>query len=256
MMPRPPPFDPEIQPVVPSQALAPLEARALTLDFIRRAFTHPPAWQVEPVFADWFNPAHARLPGTARAAVLMPVVQRDNGLHLLLTRRTEHLAHHAGQISFPGGRIEAEDASAVAAALRETQEETGIAPEFAQVLGTQPSMLTTTRFIVTPVVGTLKPGFQVHANPFEVAEVFEVPLAVFSNPACYRLHRIDLPGEPPRLYFSLTWDTHFIWGVTAALMRNFHRFLLAAQDSARPSLIRHQHFHLRPHGAGGGGLPG
>jgi len=230
-MPRAPSFDPEIQPVVPSQTLAPLDARTLELDFIRQAFAHPPRWQVEPVFADLFEPAQARLHGAVRAAVLMPLVERADGVHLLLTRRAAHLTHHAGQISFPGGQIDASDAHAIAAALRETREETGIAAEFIQVLGTQPSMLTTTRFVVTPVVGTLQPGFQVHANPCEVTEVFEVPLAVLSDPACYRLHRIDLPARPSRLYFSLLWRSRFIWGVTAALLRNFHRFLLAAQQN-------------------------
>jgi len=149
-----PGFDPATQPVIPAEPLAPLSEHTLQLDFIRRAFDQALAWQVEPVFADVLDPSALDTQGFTRAAVFMPLVQRKDGLHMLFTRRTAHLAHHAGQISFPGGRIEASDADAIAAALRETHEETGIAPRFAQVLGTQPSMLTATQFFVTPVVFT------------------------------------------------------------------------------------------------------
>jgi len=222
-------FSPEAQPVIPIEPLAPLSTQALQLDFIRQAFARPSAWQVEPIFADLFDPPQLNLQGATRAAVFMPLVQREDGLSMLFTRRTDHLAHHAGQISFPGGRIETSDADAIAAALRETFEETGIAPQFARVLGAQPSMLTTTQFVVTPIVGSLQPGFQLHANRDEVAEIFEVPLCVLMHPHSYRLHRIDLPDRTQRLYFSISWRSYFIWGVTAALLRNFHRFLLAAQ---------------------------
>jgi len=228
-----PGFDPEAQAVIPMQPLAPLSAQAMCLDFIRHAFAQPCAWQVEPLFADVFDVNHVDLRGAAHAAVLMPLVQRADGLHVLFTRRTAHLSHHAGQISFPGGRIEAQDADAIAAALRETHEETGIAPQFAQVLGTQPRLLTATQFVVTPVVGVLREGFQVQANHNEVAEVFEVPLSVLTHPSNYQLHRVDLPDEGigrHRLYFSISWRSYFIWGATAALLRNFHRFLLAAQS--------------------------
>jgi len=228
----PPGFSPETQPVVPAEALAPLSAQALQLDFIRQAFNRPLIWQVEPVFAGLFDPPPKNLQGLTRAAVFMPLVQRKDGLHMLFTRRTAHLAHHAGQISFPGGRIETHDTDAVAAALRETHEEIGIPPRFVHVLGAQPSMLTTTQFIVTPIVGSLQPGFQMHANREEVAEIFEVPLCILMNPQSYRLHRMDLPARTRRLYFSISWRSYFIWGVTAALLRNFHRFLLAAQNDA------------------------
>jgi len=202
----------------------------MRLDFIRHAFTQPCVWQVEPIFADVFDAAPLDVQGATRAAVFMPLVQREEGLHVLLTRRTAHLSHHAGQISFPGGRIEAQDADVVAAALRETHEETGIAPQFVRVLGTQPSLLTATGFVVTPVVGVLCEGFQLHANRNEVAEVFEVPLSVLTHPSSYQLHRADLPDSNHRLYFSIAWRSYFIWGATAALLRNFHRFLLAAQN--------------------------
>jgi len=236
-------FDPATQPTVPVEPLAPLTAQALQLDFIRQAFAHPFAWQVEPLFADLFDPSLTELQSAARAAVFMPLVQRKDGLHVLFTRRTAHLAHHAGQISFPGGRIEAHDADAIAAALRETHEETGITPRFAQVLGTQPSLLTTSRFVVTPVVGILQPGFQIRANRDEVAEVFEVPLSVLTDSSSYQLHRTDLPERRQRMYFSIAWEAYVIWGVTAALLRNFHRFLLAAQTQqlgGEPLVCEHQ----------------
>jgi len=228
-----PEFDPQIQPVIPVAPLASLTTRALQLDFIRQAFALPAsAWQVESVLGDVFNANHGSLQGIKHAAVFMPLIVRADGLHMLFTRRTEHLSHHAGQISFPGGRIDAQDADAVAAALRETHEETGVAPQFAQVMGIQPSLLTGTQFIVTPVVGVLRAGFQIQANRDEVAEIFEVPLSVLMHPSSYRLHRVDLPDNRHRLYFSITWRSYFIWGATAALLRNFHRFLLAAQNHA------------------------
>jgi len=202
----------------------------MRLDFIRHAFTQPCFWQVEPIFADVFDASRLDTQGATRAAVFMPLVQREAGLHVLFTRRSAHLSHHAGQISFPGGCIEAQDADAVAAALRELYEETGIAPQFARVLGTQPSLLTATGFVVTPVVGVLCEGFQLHVNRNEVAEVFEVPLSVLTHPSSYQLHRADLPDSSHRLYFSIAWQSYFIWGATAALLRNFHRFLLAVQN--------------------------
>jgi len=225
-----PGFDPEAQPVVPSEPLAPLSAQTLNLNFIRQAFVQPSSWQVEPLFEDVFDAGNLNLQGIARAAVFVPLVEREAGLHVLFTRRTAHLSHHAGQISFPGGRIDAQDADATAAALRETHEEIGVAPQFARVLGTHPSLLTGTRFVVTPVVGVLRAGFQIQANQHEVAEVFEVPLSVLTHPSSYQLHRAELPGENYRFYFSISWRSYFIWGATAALLRNFHRFLLAAQE--------------------------
>lgn len=222
-------FDPQRQPLAPVPALAPLLPQALELDFIRQALQQPFDWQVEPLFLDEFDSAILALPDVARAAVLMPLVQRNDGLHVIFTRRADHLSNHAGQVSFPGGRIEPQDADAVAAALRETHEEIGIAPEFLQPIGTQPSLLTASRFIMTPVVGVLRPGYLIQPNHDEVAEVFDVPLRVLMDPASYRLHRVDFTDGAHRLYFSISWQSHFIWGATATLLRNFHRFLLAAQ---------------------------
>ncbi len=167
--------------------------------------------------------------GARQAAVLMPLVQREQGLHVVFTRRAEHLHDHAGQISFPGGRIEAGDRDPIAAALRETREEIGIDGQFVRVIGVQPSFLTSTRFVMTPIIGELLPGFTIQSDGREVAEVFEVPLRVLMDPAQHRLHEVRLPGGGVRCYFSITWQSYFIWGATAVLIRNFYHYLAAAR---------------------------
>ena len=122
-----------------------------------------------------------------RAAVLLPVVMRER-LTLLLTQRSAHLATHAGQIALPGGKLDATDANAVAAALRETHEEIGIEPERIEVLGSLPDYTTGTAFVITPVVGLVVPGFKLRPNPGEVDEVFEVPLDFLMDPVNHRRH--------------------------------------------------------------------
>lgn len=228
-------FDPQIQPVLPSAPLPALPPECLRLDYIRQAFLRPVDWRVEPLFAQAFTPggdAHAR---ARQAAVLMPLVQRDAGLHVLFTRRAEHLHHHAGQVSFPGGRIESSDSDPIAAALRETREEIGVERRFVQVIGTQPTLLTTTRFLMTPVIGELLPGFHIRPDESEVAEVFEVPLSVLMDPDRHVLHRLETSLGHGRCYFSIRWESHFIWGATAILIRNFYHFLAAAQGLAAPA---------------------
>ncbi|MFC3339344.1 CoA pyrophosphatase [Paracandidimonas soli] len=223
-----PGFDPRLQPVVPLSPGTILPQDALSEDFIRRAFRQGGSWQVEPLLAELFDAHGLRQPGLVHAAVFMPLVQRLDGLHVLFTRRATHLSDHAGQISFPGGRIEASDRDPIAAAIRETQEEVGIDPVYLDFIGTQPSMLTSTGFTMTPIVGAIRPGFSMRPDPSEVAEVFEVPLSVLMDPARHSLHRAALPDGTDRLYFSMLWEEHFIWGATAALIRNFYRFLQAA----------------------------
>ena len=169
----------------------------------------------------------------AAAAVLVPLVQRPEGLTVLLTRRTDHLRDHAGQISFPGGRSEPEDASPDATALREAHEEVGLAPAHVEVIGALPPYTTVTNFVVTPVVGLVLPRFELALDPFEVAEAFEVPLAWLMNPAHHRRHRFEYEGGQ-RQFLSMPWQgagadgltrEYFIWGATAAMLRNFYRFL-------------------------------
>ena len=228
-----PGFDPQAQPVVASKVLPPLAESSLDPAFICAAFDGHVKWAVEPVFTDSFRAECVDYADVIRAAVLFPLVPRPSGLHVLFTRRASHLYDHAGQISFPGGRIEASDRDAAAAALRETFEETGIAPEFIQLIGTQPSFLTSTRFTMKPVIGLLRPGFTIKPDITEVAEVFEVPLGILMDPRQHRLHKAQLPGGGHRYYFSVSWGPYFIWGATAALIRNFYHYLAAAQTTLK-----------------------
>lgn len=230
-----PSFDPSKQPIVPSPVLQPLAPASLQLDFICSAFARPVQWQVEPLFASSFLVDNCHYDNVVHAAVFMPLVQRPTGLHVLFTRRALHLYDHAGQICFPGGRIEDNDADEIAAAVRETNEEIGVAPEFIHPLGVQPGLLTTTGFTMTPVIGELRPGFTVTPDKSEVAEVFEVPLAVLMDTAQHHLHKAHLADGNDRYYFSITWQSHFIWGATAALIRNFYHYLAAAQSAVQGS---------------------
>jgi 8-oxo-dGTP pyrophosphatase MutT (NUDIX family) len=230
-----PSFDPQTQPVVPNGVLPPLADASISLDFICKAFSSDISWQVEPVFSHSFHTDdQLTQKGIIQAAVFFPLVQRPSGLSVLFTRRASHLYDHAGQISFPGGRIEPRDLSAAAAALRETEEEIGVASEFIQLIGTQPSFLTSTRFTMKPVIGFIRPGFTITPDETEVAEVFEVPLSVLMDVSQHRLHRANLPDGGHRFYFSITWQSYFIWGATAALIRNFYHYLAAAQAKLLP----------------------
>lgn len=153
------------------------------------------------------------------AAVLVPLIARDVGLQVLLTRRTAHLSDHAGQIAFPGGRIEAWDASPESAALREAEEEVGLDPEAVEIVGQLDAYLTRTGYHVTPVVGLLQPPSQLRADAFEVAELFEVPLAFFLDPKAKQIHsRKDRDRE--RFYYAFPYDDYYIWGATAGMLVN------------------------------------
>jgi 8-oxo-dGTP pyrophosphatase MutT (NUDIX family) len=151
------------------------------------------------------------------AAVLVPVVNRDAGLTVMLTQRTDHLHHHPGQISFPGGRVEADDANPVMTALRETEEEVGLDPRHVELLGHLPDYLTGTGFRVTPVVALVHPPFELAPDSFEVAEVFEVPLAFLLDPANRRRERLFYRGRE-RTYYAMPWRHYHIWGATAGML--------------------------------------
>jgi 8-oxo-dGTP pyrophosphatase MutT (NUDIX family) len=159
------------------------------------------------------------------AAVLVPLVQRDEGLTVLLTQRTAHLANHAGQISFPGGSVEATDADCVAAALRETEEEIGLAPETFDILGRLDDYTTFSGFNITPVVGLARPPLAFAIDPFEVEEVFEVPLDFVLDPRNQQRHsREALPGQR-RYFYAIPYGRHYIWGATAGMLVNFSEIL-------------------------------
>jgi 8-oxo-dGTP pyrophosphatase MutT (NUDIX family) len=159
----------------------------------------------------------------------VPVVLRSQPT-VLLTQRTSHLANHSGQIAFPGGKVDRTDADVVAAALREAEEEVGLAADFVQILGTLPIYTTGSAFVITPVVALVQPGFTLAPNAGEVADVFEVPLAFLMNPANHLRHSLVAEGIR-REWFSMPYQDagveRFIWGATAGMLRNFYRFMAA-----------------------------
>jgi 8-oxo-dGTP pyrophosphatase MutT (NUDIX family) len=150
------------------------------------------------------------------AAVLVPLVRRANPT-VLFTRRTEHLARHAGQVSFPGGRLQDDDSSLVITALRETREEIGIDPAMVAVAGFLDSYETGTGFAILPVIGILEEGFSLIPNPEEVAEIFEVPLAFLLAPANCERGTGEWQGRN-RAFYAFRYKQHYIWGATAGII--------------------------------------
>jgi len=161
------------------------------------------------------------------AAVLVPLVQHDDGFTVLFTQRTAHLAHHAGQISFPGGRMEAGDLDPVAAALRETEEEIGLRRDAVDVLGRLDDYVTVTRFRVVPVVGLIHPPFALVPDPFEVEDVFEVPLAFILDAKNHQRHSRVTPDGETRHFYAMPFQDRYIWGATAAMLINLYETLVA-----------------------------
>jgi 8-oxo-dGTP pyrophosphatase MutT (NUDIX family) len=169
------------------------------------------------------SPLAARPANAIAAAVLVPIVLRAQPT-ILLTERTGHLSSHAGQVSFPGGRIEPTDQGPLHAALRETHEEIGLEPGLVDVVGHLPEHLTGTGYHITPIVGVVAPGFVLRPDPNEVAAVFELPLAVLLDPQGTRRERREFKGRL-REYWVVDHPTQFIWGATAAILVNFGRLL-------------------------------
>lgn len=207
-----------------AERLAAAPAGRLTPEGLRERFARPPVWTPELVRERRFTD---RAP--APAAVLIPLVVRER-LGLLLTQRTAHLSTHSGQIAFPGGKVDAEDRDATAAALREAQEEIGLEPAHVEVLGRLPEYVTGTQFHITPVVALVQPGFTLLPNPGEVDDVFEVPLDFLMDPVNHRRHGFEWNGEM-REWYSMPYQEgateRFIWGATAGMLRNLYRFLTA-----------------------------
>lgn len=160
------------------------------------------------------------------ASVLVPLIERGAGLDVILTRRAARLKHHPGQIAFPGGKQEPGDASPLAAALREADEEIGLHPGDVTVLGRFDSHETVTNFTVTPFVGLVAPGFVPRPDPSEVEEVFEVPLAFLLDPANRQIHRRHWPGGW-RQYHAIPYGPHYIWGATARMLATLADRMLA-----------------------------
>ncbi len=158
------------------------------------------------------------------AAVLVPIVERAGGMTVLLTRRTDHLNDHPGQISFPGGRTEARDEGPVDTALRETEEEIGLERARIEVLGRLGVRETGTGYRVVPVVGVITPPFPVTPDPSEVAEVFEVPLSHVLDPANHRFETRVISGVE-RQFYAVPYGDYYIWGLTARLLVNLSEHL-------------------------------
>ncbi|MEP6739101.1 MAG: CoA pyrophosphatase [Caldimonas sp.] len=223
-------FKPEDLPVLGSDSHLPaVPAASLAPASLRLRFATPPAWEPEIKVERRFIER-----ASAHASVLVAIVLRAE-LTVLLTQRTDHLNDHPSQISFPGGRAENDDADAVATALREAREEIGLEASEVEVLGSLPTYTTGTGFIVTPVVGLVRLGFTMRPDPFEVAEVFEAPLAWLMDPANHQRHAVEIDGVQ-REFLSIPWQgvdangqprRYFIWGATAAMLRNLYRFLAA-----------------------------
>ncbi|MGJ3264640.1 MAG: CoA pyrophosphatase [Salinarimonas sp.] len=176
------------------------------------------------------NAGAPRAPDPKRAAVLIPVVRRPAGPTLLFTTRSSKLRAHSGQVAFPGGRIDAADASPWDAALREAREEIGLEPRFVERLGYSDTYLSTTGYLVIPVVGLVSEGFALTLNPAEVAEVFEVPLAYAFDEENQELHVREWGGRLRR-YYAISHANRYVWGVTAGILRHLHERL--AQEPAR-----------------------
>jgi len=223
------PVDPETLPQDPafaSERGPAVAAECLTAPALRRRFGEDRPWQPEQTSdGRVFVPGRALRP----AGVLIGLREHAGALQVLLTVRAARLHDHAGQISFPGGRVEAHDHDPVAAALREAQEEVGLDRGRVEVLGTLPIYRTVSSYLVTPVVGLIGPGPALRNDPEEVDETFEVPLAYLMDGANHQ-RRIVTQEERPRALYAIEYQgarRYLIWGATAAMLRNFYRFLLA-----------------------------
>ena len=216
-------FDPEQLPVDSVATEGALAPERLAVAWLRARFANPPEWQPEAL-----EDALMRRATVTAASVLIPLVQREDGLSMLLTQRTAHLTDHAGQISFPGGRAEEYDASAIDTALRETEEEIGLHRRHIEIVGVLPDYVTGTGYRVTPVVGLITPPFELTPDANEVAEIFEVPLAFLMDAGNHRRLSFDLPeGAGRRSFYAMPYERFFIWGATAGMLRNLFHFLRA-----------------------------
>ncbi len=217
--------DPRLAPLVGRDGHLPaVPPAAQTPQALRQRFSLPPPWSPEVVREKRFSD---RQP--ADASVLVPIVLRPEPT-VLLTERTAHLSTHSGQVAFPGGKRDPEDASAEATALREAQEEVGLAASDVELLGTLPVYVTGTAFVITPVVALVDPAARLQPNPSEVADLFEVPLAFLLDPANHERHAMVWNGVP-REWFAMPYQDgdrqRYIWGATAGMLRNLYRFLSA-----------------------------
>lgn len=161
------------------------------------------------------------------AAVLIGLIERDHGVNVLLTRRSDALRSHTGQVALPGGRQDPGE-TPVQTALREAHEEVGLEPHFVSPMGLATPYQTGSGYLITPVVGFVRPGFSLSANPHEVAEIFETPFAWLMEPANYEEHERSLPTGETRRFYATTHQEKYIWGATAGILRSLHERLYGA----------------------------
>ncbi|MEJ2894563.1 CoA pyrophosphatase [Bordetella avium] len=222
-----PDFDPKAQPWRPAaMGLQRLNPERLTPDSLRGSLRPQREWALDELGLE-SEPYPGREGAPVLAAVLIPMVMRPQGVSVMLTQRAAHLHDHAGQISFPGGRVEAVDGSPVVTALREAQEEIGLPRDRVEVLNSMPEYRTSTGFSITPVVSLVEPDFALAPDAFEVAEIFEVPLSFLMDPANHRLYQARLADGRLRRYYAMPWGERFIWGATAGMLRNLYKSLAA-----------------------------
>ena len=217
-------FDPRILPIDAIAGEPALALERLSADWLRQRFAEQPEWAPEAAETSYAMRADGS-PATA-ASVLIALVQRPEGLSLVLTQRNADLTDHPGQISFPGGRAEAYDASPVETALREAEEEIGLDRTHVEVIGSLPDYYTGTGYRVTPVVALVTPPFTLQADPGEVEEIFEVPLAFLMDGLHHQRLSVELPSGR-RSFYAMPYGTYYIWGATAGMLRNLFHFLRA-----------------------------
>jgi 8-oxo-dGTP pyrophosphatase MutT (NUDIX family) len=202
----------------------------VTLDDVRRRFPRSEAasLRLDKVRGDHdLNPGSGPPAKLREASVLVPLVDRPEGLTVIFTQRTAHLTAHAGQISFPGGRMETYDRSPEDTALRETEEEIGLPRDRIETLGRLDTYVTRTGFRVTPVVGLVRPPIELVPDPTEVAEVFEVPLTFILDPSNPQRHSRDFMGAE-RHFYVFPYQQRYIWGATAGMLVNLRDVLREA----------------------------
>lgn len=214
--------------VATRDAEPPISAESLSPDALRRRFANPPAWTPE------IRAEHglSRLDVSPRlAAVLVPIIIHPGAPTVLLTRRNPQLSSHAGQVSFPGGGREPDDADETATALRESREEIGLDARHVEIIGTLPDYVTGTGFRIAPVVGLLSPPFELTADSREVDEIFEVPLEFLMDPVHHQVRLFEYNGGARRFYAMpyprAGGGDYFVWGATAGMLRNLYHFLRA-----------------------------
>ena len=207
-----------------------VSVRLLDPHQLKERILSPPAWQTEitdenrhVIAADIIAKRQAAGKVT-RAAVLIPLLLQPNGLSVLLTQRTTHLRDHGGQISFPGGRMDPEDAGPNETALRESEEEIGLERERVEIIGQLPEYLTVSGYSVTPIIGLVKPQAEYVLDEFEVADIFEVPLSFLMDPANHQV-RVWQSEQGSRRFYSMPYEGRFIWGATAGMLRNLYHLL-------------------------------